>query len=58
MSEALHSFIISVSCIVGVAVLIPCVESIVRRLRRTPATMEPRETVQLTPAPSFKRRGI
>jgi hypothetical protein len=50
MSEALHSFVLSVSCIVGVALLIPGVEAIARRLRRNGSTPEQPEVIRLTPA--------
>jgi hypothetical protein len=57
MPEALHSFLVSVSCIVGVAVLIPGIETLARRLRRSSTPVEPREVVHLTPAPP-QRRGF
>jgi hypothetical protein len=57
MPEALHSFLVSVSCIVGVAVLIPSIETITRLLRRNSTPIEPREVVHLTPAPP-QRRGF
>jgi hypothetical protein len=50
MSEPLHSFVVSVCCIVGVAVLIPGVELLARRLRRNVSTLEQPEVIQLTPA--------
>jgi H+/gluconate symporter-like permease len=59
MSEPLHSFVVSVSCIVGVAVLIPLVEMLARRLRRNSVSMESPEIVRLTPArPSYKRNSF
>ncbi len=57
MSEALHSFVVSVSCIIGVAVLIPVIESLVRMLRRNSTTLEQPEVVQLTPVRP-RHRGL
>ncbi len=54
MTEPLHSFLVSVSCIIGIAILLPCMESLVRRLRRTPVTNSP-EVVRLTPVRSPRR---
>ena len=57
MSEPLHSFVVSVSCIVGVAILIPLVELLAMRLRRNSASMESPEIVHLTPARPPCRRN-
>ncbi len=40
MSEALSSFLISVSIIVGIALFVPCLELTVRRLRRKPRSQD------------------
>ncbi len=34
MPEALSSFLVSVSCILAIAMLVPCIESIAKLLRR------------------------
>jgi hypothetical protein len=57
MSEPLHSFVVSVSCIVGVAILIPVLEMLVRRIRRNSASMESPKIVRLTPARTSSRRN-
>ena len=57
MSEPLHSFVMSVSCIVGVAILIPALEMLVRRLRRNSTNVESPEIVRLTPARTSYRRN-
>jgi uncharacterized membrane protein YhaH (DUF805 family) len=46
----------SVSCIVGVAILVPVLEMVVRRLRRNSTNVESPEIVQLTPARTSYRR--
>ena len=55
MSEALHSFVVSVSCIIGVAILVPVLEMLVRRLRRSATNVESPEIVQLTPIQPRRR---
>lgn len=55
MPEALHSFLVSVSCIIGVAILIPSIETLVRRMRRTDAMTDSPEIIQLTPVRSQRR---
>ncbi|WP_263374189.1 hypothetical protein [Granulicella aggregans] len=55
MSEALHSFLVSVSCIIGAAILIPGIEALVRRIRRTDARTESPQVIQLTPVRSQRR---
>ncbi|MBB5056636.1 hypothetical protein HDF16_001321 [Granulicella aggregans] len=57
MSEPLHSFVVSVSCIVGVAILIPVLESLVRMIRRSSTNLDQPEVVQLTPVRP-RRRGF
>ncbi len=59
MSEPLHSFVVSVSCIVGVAILVPVLETLVRRLRRSSTNIESPEIVRLTPArPRYRRNSF
>jgi len=59
MSEPLHSFFVSVGCIIGVAVLIPMVEMLARRLRRNSVSVESPEIVHLTPIRhSYKRNSF
>ena len=50
MPEALSSFLISVSCIIATAMLVPCIESIAKLLRRNaprPATILQAESAKV-----------
>jgi hypothetical protein len=58
MSEALQSFLVSASCIVGVAILIPCVELIASRFLRDRTPTETPEVVRLTPSRTPRRSGF
>ena len=55
MPEALSSFLISVSCIIAIALLIPCIESIAKLMRRS--TQRTGNTVQTEPAEAYSRKA-
>jgi len=58
MSEPLQSFLVFASCVIGLAILVPCVELIAIRLRRDLPSNETPDIVRLTPPRSERRTNL
>lgn len=54
MPEALSSFLISVSCILAIALLIPCIESVTKLMRRS--AQQPEKPVEAETVKAYSRK--